>query len=259
MSELVRREDRDGVCTLRLCRPERRNALSNALIEAILEGLAGAAADPTVRVVVLVGEGAAFCAGGDLADGMGAADGALAAHRGRARFAELLRAVVDHRVPVVAAVHGDALGGGFGLAMAADLVVVDPEARLGTPEVKVGLFPHIILPILMRVVPRRALMEMVYTGERVSGTRAVELGFATRVSAPGASYDEAMALAATIASRSPTAVALGKQTARFVEDADLTTALAHLPHVLGLNLATEDAAEGIAAFLQKRAPRFPGR
>lgn len=248
----------DGVSTLTLNRPDRRNALSGALVEGLHDALDAAATDGDVRAVVLTGAGKSFCAGGDLAGGMGG--GAfLDGHQGRGRFAELLARMPTFDKPIIAAVNGDALGGGLGLVAACDMAIADPRARLGTPEVKLGLFPWIILAPLQRHVGRKVLMELVLTGERVSAERAVELGLLNRVSEPGDVLASAHALAAVVASRSPAIVAMGKNAFARVSDMAYEDALAYLHAQLTLNLLTEDAAEGIGAFLQKREPQWKGR
>ena len=257
--DLVEREDWDGIALIALNRPDRRNALSGALVEALLATLDAVDADPTVRVVVLTGRGKAFCAGGDLADGMMASEGFLASHRSRGRFADLLLRLPKLRVPVIAAVNGDALGGGLGLAVGCDLVVADPGANFGTPEIAVGLFPMIILAVLQRHVGRKALLELVLTGGRVGAEEARRLGLINHVSAPGAVLDEARALAERIAARSPAIAALGKSAFYAASDLDFEAALKYLHTQLTLNLLTEDAAEGVSAFLGRREPQWKGR
>lgn len=258
-SELVQRQDAEGVATLTLNRPERRNALSSALIAALLEALDAVDADPDVSVVVLTGAGKAFCSGGDLADGLGGGPGILQGHQGRARFGETLARLASIRQPVVAAVNGDALGGGFGLAVGCDLAIADPEARLGTPEIRVGLFPMVILAVLQRNAPRKPLMEMVLDGQRIDAARALELHLINGVSSPGAALAEAQALAARLASRSPAVLALGKAAFHQAADQSFRDALAYLNGQLTLNLLTEDAMEGLAAFREKRPPQWKGR
>jgi enoyl-CoA hydratase/carnithine racemase len=199
-----------------------------------------------------------FCAGGDLSDGLGG-DGFVAAHESRGRFAELLAALPKARVPLVAAVNGDALGGGLGLAAACDIVVADVNARMGTPEVKVGLFPWIILAALQRDVPRKPLMEMVLTGGRWTAEEARGFGLVNRVAEEGKALTEAVALAQRVAARSPAVIAWGKKAFYRVEDQPYEDALAYMHAQLSLNLLTEDAMEGVTAFLQKREPRWKGR
>lgn len=249
----------DGVQVLRLNRPERKNALSGELVEALHAALTAAEQDPEVRVLVLHGGGRTFCAGGDLAGGLGGTGGVVAAHQQRGRYGELLVRIMRSPLVVVAAVEGDALGGGLGLAVACDIVIADPAARLGTPEIKLGLFPWIILAVLQRNVGRKPLMELILTGERIGAERACEIGLITRVAEAGKAIERALEVATSIASRAPVAVALGKATFQAVADQDLDDAVRFLNTHLTLNLMTEDAMEGVAAFLQRRQPTWKGR
>jgi enoyl-CoA hydratase/carnithine racemase len=161
--------------------------------------------------------------------------------------------------PVIAAVQGDAMGGGIGIVAACDLAVVDAEAKLGTPEIKVGLFPFVISAALQRNVPRKALMELLLTGGRLDAARAVELGLANRVAPAGRALDEALALAGEIASKSKAIVTLGKRAFHQAADLPYEAALELLNGRLTVNLLTEDAMEGIGAFLGKRAPAWKDR
>ncbi len=259
MALVERGEVRDGVLELTLNRPERRNALSGELVAALLDSVRAVEGDPAVRVVVLSGAGGTFCAGGDLAGGLGGAGGAVAAHQQRAAFGELLSALMHSRVVFVAAVQGAAMGGGLGLMAACDLVVAGASVKLGTPEIKLGLFPWIILAVLQRHVGRKALAELVFTGEPIDAARGQALGLVTRVVDDAAVLAEASALAATIAARAPVALALGKTAFQEVDDQPLDDALRFLAGQLSLNLMTEDAMEGVAAFLQRRNPTWKGR
>jgi enoyl-CoA hydratase/carnithine racemase len=216
-------------------------------------------ADREVRVALLTGRGAVFCAGGDLADGLQGGDGFLAGHQGRGRFAELLVRLRRARFPVVAAVQGDAMGGGLGLAAGCDLVVADPAARFGTPEIKLGLFPWIILAVLQRDVPRKPLLEAALTGARWDAQTARALNLVNRISAPGEVMAAARELAHEIAAQSPAIVALGKSAFHHVSDLAFEDALAHMHAQLSLNLLTEDAMEGVGAFLQRRPAAWKGR
>ena len=180
-------------------------------------------------------------------------------HNNRAAFGQLLKALQDHPKPVIAAVNGDALGGGFGLAMACDLVVADDRARMGTPEIRLGLFPHVILAVLKKNIGRKHLMEMILTGEKFGMARATELGIVNRVAAEGELEACALELAELVASRSPAILALGKAAFNAIEDMSFEQALAYMHTQLTLNLLTEDAMEGVAAFLQKRPPEWRGR
>ena len=257
---LVLRADRDRVAVLTLNRPERRNALSPGLIRALDGALATAQADDGVGAVVITGAGErAFCAGGDLAGGLGGATGALAAHRERGGFAALIQRLHGLGKPVVAGVNGDALGGGFGLMIACDCAVVEPGARLGTPEINVGLFPMIITAELVRNIPRKILLEMMFTGRRISAEEARSWGMINAVSVAGGALEQAVALAGTMASKSPAILRLGKDAFYQTADLPLEAALKLLHFQLELNLQSEDAMEGISAFLQKRPPVWTGR
>lgn len=256
---VVEIEDRPGVRVVFLNRPERRNALSGELIEALHAALADAGADASVRCVVLAGRGAAFCAGGDLAGGLTPEGGVVAAERQRARYASLLEAIQALPVPVVAAVHGDALGGGLGLVAACDLAVAEETSRLGTPEIRVGLFPYIITAVLQRVVPRRALLELMFTGERVNARRAETLGLVNRVVDAGGALDGALELAGRIAGQSRAILSLGKRSFYEAADLPLHSALELLNGRLTLNMLTEDAMEGVGAFLARRPPEWKHR
>ncbi len=258
--EAVIYEAAERVATIRLNRPDRRNALAPQVIEGIISGLEQASADPEVWAVVLTGTGEkAFCAGGDLGGGMGTADGALAAHAQRHRFCELLQAVRDCPQPVIGALNGDALGGGIGLALACDMLVAEPTARLGTPEVKIGLFPMIIVRELARNVPRKVLAEMIYTGRKLSAEEARTHHLVNRISEPGQVLAEAQELASAVTANSPTAIALGKAAWNQAEELPLQAAEAWLLSRLELLIQTEDAAEGIGAFFQRRPPEWKGR
>jgi len=248
-----------GRAVLTLNRPQRRNALSPELVSELTAALTAARDDESVRVVIITGAGdRAFCAGGDLAGGM-MAPGVLPAHWARAGFGELLKLLRDLGKPSIAKVQGDALGGGFGLALACDLVVAAEEARFGTPEIRLGLFPHVILSVLQRNVPRKALLEMVLTGDKISAAQGKEHGFVNRV-VPRADLDAATEeLAASIARHSPAILRLGREVFFTLSELDFDRAITHANALLSLNTLAEDTAEGVAAFLGKRPPEWKGR
>lgn len=258
-------DDRDGVRTLTLHRPERKNALSPELVQALDDALRAADADDDVRCIVLTGAGdttqgdkQVFCAGGDLQGGL-QGDGFLAQHFARGGFAELLLTMHRLRTPTVAAVNGHALGGGFGLVLACDLAVAADTARLGTPEVKRGLFPMMITALIDEVLPRKAAMELMLLGGEISGQRAVELGVVNVVCPTSDVRERALAFAAQIASMSPSVLKLGRRAITAQRDMPFEQKLLFLRDQLTLNLHLEDAAEGIAAFIEKRAPTWSGR
>ncbi|MEA3077376.1 MAG: hypothetical protein QOF60_2284 [Actinomycetota bacterium] len=250
----------DGpVARVTINREARRNALSWDVIALLRAAVASAKADPAVRVVVLTGAGEkAFCAGADLAT---MADGAsfLELHDGRAGLAGLFLDLWSLGKPTIARVRGYALAGGFGLALACDFVVAADDASFGTPEIDVGLWPYMITVPLVRSMPPKKALELMLTGRRVDASEASRLGFVTSV-VPVAELDSSVdALAATLASKSPAIVKLGRDSFYEVWDRDAAAALAYLHPMLTLTTLTEDAAEGMAAFADKRPPEWKGR
>ena len=253
----------DGVARVTINRPERRNAMSWEVMHGLRQVLARASEDDDVRVVVLGGAGEdAFCAGADLAKMTGADEpdaGVLAVHEERGVLAEVFDALWRLGKPTVARVQGFALAGGFGLALACDLVVASERARFGAPEVNVGLWPYMITVPMVRSMPPKQALELMLTGRIVDAAEGQRLGFVTRVVAPE-ELDEAVSeLAQTLAAKSPAVMKLGRDAFYAVWDMAAPDALAHLHAMLSLTTQTEDAAEGIAAFLEKRAPRWRGR
>lgn len=244
---------------LTLDRPERRNALSPGLVRALLDALEQGTRDESVGAIVLRAQGEHFCAGGDLGPGGLAGEGLLAQHDGRRAFADLMLALHDSPVPVVAAVQGNALGGGAGLVAACHLVVMADSARLSTPELRLGLFPWMIAPMLARKLPRNVLHEMFLCGRKLTATEALAMGLANRVVSGDLVDDAARDMARTAAAHSPVVLRMGLRALAGVDDLPLAAALQHMHSQLTLNLLTEDAAEGIAAFMARRPPTWKGR
>jgi enoyl-CoA hydratase/carnithine racemase len=248
----------DGVATLTLNRPERRNALSWDLIAQLRARLAEAKASDAVRVVVITGAGdKAFCAGADLGN---MADGAsfLELHEGRGGLADLFKEMYALGKPTIARVHGFALAGGFGLALACDLVVAADNAVFGTPEIDVGLWPYMITVPLTRSMPPKKALELMLTGRRLDAAEADRIGFVNRV-VPVAELDDAVAeLAGGLARKSPAILKLGRDSFYEVWDRSADEALALLHPLLTLTTLTDDAQEGIAAFAEKRPPEWNG-
>ena len=255
----VRYEVRDGVATLTIDRPERRNALSWTVISGLRAYVARARTDPDVRVLVLTGAGdKAFCAGADLG-GMRADSSYAEVHEARGELAALFEDLWSLGKPTVAKVRGYALAGGFGLALSCDLVVAADDAQFGTPEIDVGLWPYMITVPLCRSMPPKRVLELMMTGRRIGAAEADRIGFVTRV-VPVADLDaEVDALAATLASKSPAVMRLGRDSFYAVWDQSAADALRLLHPMLTVTTELEDAAEGIAAFMEKRPPVWKGR
>ena len=257
MTDPVRIERQGAVLTITLDRPERRNALNEAVAQGVHAGLDAAEADRAIRAIVLTGAGdKAFCAGGDL---QRAADGTpftIDPADPRHYVARLLRRMDACRLPIVARVGGHALAGGFGLVCACDLVVVREDALLGVPEVKIGLFPMMILPYLLRVMPYRAMMELCVTGEPITGAEAAARGFVNHA-APAGELDARLAwLLDRITGKSPTGIRLGKQALAKIREMSTDSALEYAQFMLATMTRTRDAQEGLAAFNEKRAPEW---
>jgi enoyl-CoA hydratase len=252
-------EVRDHAIRITLNRPDRRNSLSPEAIEDLIGALDRAGSDDEAGVVVLTGAGdRAFCAGGDIG-AMAPAEGRVAEHERRGRAAELFVAMARHAKPILGRVNGLALGGGFGLALACDLVVAADTAEFGTPEVDVGLWPFMITALIQRNLPRKIALELMLTGRRISAREAERWGIVNRV-VPAGELDRSVEdLTATIDGKSPVVLRLGRQAFHRAQDMSFEDALAYLGAMLTVELESEDVAEGVSAFLEKRAPRWKGR
>lgn len=257
MSATVRTERAGAVVTLVIDREARRNALNAEVAAGICAGLDAAEQDRGVRAVVLTGAGEkAFCAGGDLQPNAEGTPFTIDAADPRHYVAALIRRLEACRLPLIARVNGHALAGGFGLACCCDLVVAREDALLGVTEVKVGLFPMMILPPLLRTVPARVMMEMCLTGEPITAREAM----ADRIvnyAVPAAELDaKTQWLLARILDKSPTGIRLGKQGLAKMREMSTDGALEYAQFMLANMARTKDAREGFAAFAEKRAPQW---
>jgi len=256
----VKFETRGAVHWVVIDRAERRNALNEAVAAGIAQGLDRAESDPQCRAVVLTGAGdKAFSAGGDLRSTHGDTPFDFHPEDPRNFVAELLGRMERCRLPIVARVNGHALAGGLGLLCACDLAVASTQALFGTPEAAVGLFPMIILPYLMRVLSPRKLLELCITAEKFSAEEALAMGLVNYI-APQEELDAKLDwLLARIVSKSPTAVRLGKTGFHAMRDMSIGQSLEYAQLMLAMLTQTRDAAEGITAFREKRAPEWSGR
>ena len=259
MGDAVRSERAAAVLTVTIDRPEQRNALNADVNRGLLAALRQAAVDDEIRVVVLTGAGEkAFCAGADLG-GLAPDAGAVELHRARSMFGDVLRELRTLPKPVVARINGAALAGGFGLALGCDLAVAAESATFGTTEVKVGMWPYMISAVLMEHLGPKRTMDLMLSGRRITAAQAQDWGLVNQVVA-AADLDSAVAeMCDGLVALSPVVLALGKESYARALQMTRDDALAYLAGCLDLHLQTEDAVEGITAFLQKRAPQWRGR
>jgi enoyl-CoA hydratase/carnithine racemase len=256
---VLRVEVAEGVARVTLNRPDVRNALNEPLLRELESALRRLEEDPDARVVVLRGAGdRAFCAGADLKR-VADRGTTLQARESFGGLGRILEHMARMRTPVIAQVHGYALAGGCGLAAGADVVVAADDAVFGLPEIKVGLLPLIVMAPILRAVGRKRGLLMILSGEPVSAREAYEMGLVSRLVPRGELEDTVGALARMLATYSPTALGLAKEAAAMVPEMEYGAALRYLRELITLVALSDDAREGIAAFFEKRPPRFTGR
>jgi enoyl-CoA hydratase len=253
---VVERDPENRIATVLLNRPDRLNALNAEVMTALAEALGTLDADPEIRCVVLGGSERVFAAGADIAEMAVASPMDMYAARRVDRW-DAIRAV---RTPLVAAVSGFCLGGGCELAMSCDLIVASETAVFGQPETTLGLIPGAGgTQRLTRTVGKALAMDMILSGRRLSAREALEAGLVARVVAREAWLDEARRVARDIAAKGPVANRLAKEAVDRAFEGSLSLGLDYERRQLYLAFASEDAKEGMAAFLEKRPPEFTGR
>ena len=258
--EQVLIDRRGNVQWITINRPDQRNAINEEVLEQIASAILETNDDPTARAVVLTGAGdRAFCAGADLkAEGPASPvkPNMAATHN---PLTQLFRAFESCDLPILARVNGHALAGGMGLLCGCDLAIASEEAKFGVPEVKIGLFPMQILGYMLRLVPRRRLMEMCMTGDPFTAQEALEMGLLNYVVPAGELDEKVDWLLGRILMQSPTALRHGKNGVHAIQDMPLQQAFAFAEANVARMSMTEDASEGYGAFLEKREPDWPGR
>jgi enoyl-CoA hydratase/carnithine racemase len=262
-SLILLREDIGSVAVLTLNRPQTRNSLSEAMLEALGDSLTAIAHDASVRAVVLAANGPAFSAGHDLKE--------LTSHRadddrGRTYFkhimtmcSTMMQQIVTMPQPVIAVVQGIATAAGCQLVASCDLAVASQAAKFATPGVNLGLFCSTPMVALARNVSRKHAMEMLLTGEMISAEHAARIGLVNRVVAPGTEREEALRIAKIIASKSAVTVKIGKEAFYRQLEMPLAEAYKYASEVMVENMLVRDAAEGIGAFIEKREPKWEDR
>jgi enoyl-CoA hydratase/carnithine racemase len=249
----------ERVATITLNQPEKRNPLSDAMLRDITASLQQAKQDDEVRVVIITGAGdKAFCAGADLS-GFGGDLSEVQKHLARGRFVDMFLTMEKLGKPIIGCVNGHALAGGFGLALACDLLVAADNATFGTTEINVGLWPMMIMAIINRQLAPKRCMELFMTGKRIGAEQARDWGLVNTVTTQEAVRDAARELAQTLTTKSPLIMKLGRDAFYAVDGLSYESALRHLQSQLTLVTLTDDSIEGITAFLEKRQPDFKGR
>jgi enoyl-CoA hydratase/carnithine racemase len=249
----------DGhICTITLNRPEKRNALSAQLVNELIYALELAGDDTQVRVVILTGAGGAFCSGADLSQmsSGGSTDSNIPFRGG---FIELNIALRDLAKPVISRVERYALAGALALICGSTFVIAEDTAKFGAPEIDRGIFPMMVMASLFRTVSKRAGLEFILLGEKISAQQAVDMGLISRAVPPENLDAEVGRLAQALAAKAPAAIRLGLSAYHKQCELSLEDALPFLEGQLMTCLGTEDAQEGVMAFLQKRPPVWTGR
>ena len=249
----------DRVATITLNRPERRNAVGPQMLRDLLAALAEAKRDPEVHVVLLTGAGEkAFSAGADLS-AMSADEPEVLRHEERGLFVELFLEMQRLGKPIVGCINGHALAGGFGIALSCDVLVAAETAQFGTPEIRVGLWPMMIMSIVIRNLGRKRALELFMSGERIDARTAQQWGFVNRVAPADEVRTQAFEWARQLTQWSPLTMRMGRDAFYEIDGLDVEPALHYLQAQLSILSLSDDFREGITAFLQKREPRFEGR
>jgi len=256
---LIQHTDDNGITTLTLNQPDKRNSLSMEMLNALAEALAEIANDEATRVVVIAAAGKVFCAGHDLKeirDQLDSHEFQLALFK---RCSEVMQQVVNLPKPVIARVAGVATAAGCQLVASCDLAVAADSARFATPGVNIGLFCSTPMVALSRNVSRKHAMEMLLTGELISAVRAEQLGLVNRIVDESALDETVYAMARTIAQKSGHTLKIGKGAFYKQLEMPLADAYGYTAKVMAENLRADDAREGICAFLDKRKPEWTDR
>ncbi|MDB5730342.1 MAG: hypothetical protein JWQ03_237 [Variovorax sp.] len=256
----VKVERHGAACRITIDRAAAHNTMTDAVMAELTEALRQVEAMEGVRAVVLTGAGdKTFCAGGQLKPTADGSPFALEPGRFDNPVAELFRALDRCNVPIIARVNGGAFGGGLGLVCACDFAVATEGAMFGTTEARVGVFPMMILPLLMRVIPRRRLLEMCFFAHRFTAADAERFDIVNRV-VPAGQLDAAVDdMVAKLAANSPVALRIGRRAIGAITDLSFADALNLAQAILPVLSQSEDTREGMKAFAERRMPVWPGR
>jgi len=250
-------EVRDRVAFLTINREDRRNAISQEMILSFLDRLADVDHNEEIAAVCLTGAGErAFCSGADLGVTLaGQEEDRLSGPR---NYARLLKEMAKCSKPLVARVNGPCLAGGIGLMLSCDIIIARNDAYFRTPEVNVGIFPMMVGALLYQNLLRKKAVDMVLTGRKIPAPEAEDMGLITRSVEPDQLDTEIENTLKILTSKSPIGTRIGKEAFRVMSDMPFEAAVDYLCEALGRVISTQDAVEGMTAFLQKRPPRFTG-
>jgi enoyl-CoA hydratase/carnithine racemase len=254
---IILTETKGPALWLTINREDRRNAINKQVLAGIESALRDAATDRNIRAIVLTGAGRkAFCAGADLSGGTNTFT--LGLEEPQTDFGKLARLARESQIPLIARINGDCIAGGMALMSLCDLAVAADHARFGLPEAKVGVFPMQVLVYLRKMIPPRIVNELCLTGEFITAARAKEIGIANNV-VPYEDLDAAIdKLTSKLTEMSPMALRRGKYAIAAMDSMSFAQALAFAEQLIAITSLTPDAAEGLAAFNEKRAPAWKG-
>lgn len=261
MPETIKTQINEKTGWITLSREERRNALNPKMLKELSQSLNEYDENRDVLSIVLTGSGEkAFCAGMDLAGDEAAQLSPLERHEVQRQFLTLFRIIKNLTKPLVARVNGVALGGGFGLMCACDIVIAAEDIQCGTPEINLGLFPYVIMATLIRTTTNpKKLLEIMFTGNRISAIEGKSLGFINEVVRREELDKKVQEILNLLNKKSPAILRLGRRAFYTMRDMEYEKALEYLSGMLALNMQAEDMLEGIMAFMQKREPEWKGK
>jgi enoyl-CoA hydratase/carnithine racemase len=260
MGELVRYQIEDHVGIIEMNDPESRNSMSQNMCLTLIDTLKAAETNNEVHVIVITGAGSAFCAGGNIKEfALYQEKVASEVHKEGEATTNLFQTLTSLRKPVIGGINGHALGGGLGLVAACHYTVASSRAKLGTTEIKLGLFPLVILPVIIDAIGSKKALEISFTGEIFTADQAKEYGLVNKVVPPEQVMDVALKFARQLASASPLALKIGMDCFVKTRDMEWNKKLDYANTLRVISFLSDDLKEGAQAFLEKRQPNWTGR